>query len=170
MAARSNSGQTRPDTMHAYSGRLLAAPPTSSLLEIRLTLFNQDDASEAFVGVPQVDRGDPSLIVAMAVRERVCVSLRRVRRVIPTTLRTISLPTCQSSTSRIGCLSVAQTRRSTYRSRYTSNASFIATSSGRNLADGCVPSSRGGSYALVHGDLPVRARTKADSQVFAVQS
>ena len=41
----------------------------------------------------------------------------------------------------------------TYRSRYTSKASFMATSSGRSLSEGCVPSSRGGSYAFVQGEL-----------------
>lgn len=41
----------------------------------------------------------------------------------------------------------------TYNSLYVSKASFAAISSLRSFRLGVVPSSRGGSYSLDHGDL-----------------
>lgn len=44
----------------------------------------------------------------------------------------------------------------TYKSLYWSKALLASTSSLRRRADGMAPSSRGGSYLLLHGDLPRR--------------
>lgn len=41
----------------------------------------------------------------------------------------------------------------TYKSLYWSKALLASTSSLRRRADGMAPSSRGGSYLLLHGDL-----------------
>lgn len=57
----------------------------------------------------------------------------------------------------------------TYKSLYWSKALLASTSSLRRRADGMAPSSRGGSYLLLHGDLPGRqgkqkVRQQADLQ------
>lgn len=57
----------------------------------------------------------------------------------------------------------------TYKSLYWSKALLASTSSLRRRADGMAPSSRGGSYLLLHGDLPgrqgkQRVRQQADLQ------
>ena len=51
----------------------------------------------------------------------------------------------------------------THRSRYWSKALLASTSSFLSRAEGMAPSSRGGSYLLLHGDLQGRGKGSHDS-------
>lgn len=111
---------------HLHLHHVDGVPAALDLLGAVAGLLDEDDAGEAVIQIPQVDGGNPALKIPVGGAER-----QAGRRPM-------------AARQRGAC---------THRSLYWSKALLASTSSLRRRADGMAPSSIGGSYLLLQGDL-----------------